>query len=95
MEITRQMIDYISYLSRISLSEEEQERMRGELQQIIAYMDVLNTLDTAGVEPMSHIFPVKNVFRADDVEESYDREALLKNAPAPDREAFLVPKAID
>ena len=85
MEITRQMVDYVSALSRL----------QGELQQIIAYMDVLNGLDTTGVEPMSHVFPVKNVLRADDVRPSSDRAALLSNAPVPDEEAFLVPKAVD
>jgi len=95
MEITEQMVDYVSALSRLRLDGEERERMQGELQQIIAYMDVLNTLDTTGVEPMSHVFPVKNVLRADEVKPSSDRAALLQNAPAPDEAAFLVPKAVE
>lgn len=95
MEITRQMVDYVSNLSRLRLGDEEAERMQGELQQIIAYMDVLNTLDTTGVEPMSHVFPVENVLRADDVQPSYDRAALLSNAPVPDEAAFLVPRAVE
>ncbi|MEI3140856.1 MAG: Asp-tRNA(Asn)/Glu-tRNA(Gln) amidotransferase subunit GatC [Lawsonibacter sp.] len=41
--------------------------MAGELERILAYMDTLNTLDTCGVEPMSHVFPVKNVLREDEV----------------------------
>ena len=53
------------------------------------------TLDTDGVEPMSHVFPVKNVLRADEVQPSFPREELLKNAPGGDEEAFLVPKAVD
>ena len=69
--------------------------MTGELQGILAYMDVLNTLDTSGVEPMSHVFPVKNVLREDEVVPSGDRSELLKNAPASDGEAFLVPKAVE
>ena len=66
--------------------------MAGELERILEYVEVLNTLDTAAVEPMSHVFPVKNVFRADVVEPSADRRDLLRNAPIPDEEAFLVPK---
>ena len=52
-------------------------------------------MDTAAVEPMSHVFPVKNVFRADVVEPSADRRDLLRNAPIPDEEAFLVPKTVE
>lgn len=95
MEITKEMVDYVSVLSRLRLEEEAKERMQGELQQIIAYMDVLNGLDTTGVEPMSHVFPVKNVLREDDVVPSAPRETLLANAPVPDGEAFLVPKAVE
>ena len=67
----------------------------GELEQILAYMDTLNALDTSGVEPMSHVFPVKNVLRPDVVEPSADRAELLKNAPVPDEAAFLVPKTVE
>lgn len=95
MNITTEMVDYISDLSRLRLPQEEKERMTGELQGILAYMDVLNTLDTSGVEPMSHVFPVKNVLREDEVVPSGDRAELLKNAPVSDGEAFLVPKAVE
>lgn len=95
MEITKEMVDYVSTLSRLRLPEEDKEKMQGELQQIIAYMDVLNKLDTQDVEPMSHVFPVKNVLREDDVQPSTPRELLLQNAPIPDHEAFLVPKTVD
>ena len=78
MEITKEMVDYVSTLSRLKLDEAAKEKMQGELQQIIAYMDVLNTLDTEGVEPMSHVFPVKNVLREDEVKPSTPREALLR-----------------
>ena len=69
--------------------------MTGELEQILAYMDVLNGLDTADIEPMSHIFPLKNVLRPDEVVPSEDRAVLLANAPVPDEEAFLVPKTVE
>ena len=95
MKITNEMVDYVSELSRLRLDEQSKEKMRGELQQIIAYMDVLNTLDTTGVEPMSHVFPVKNVLREDETAPSMDRGELLKNAPATDGGTFLVPKAVE
>ena len=95
MKITTEMVDYISQLSRLKLPPEERERMAAELERIIAYMDILNALDTGGVEPISHVFPMKNVLREDEVQPSLDREELLKNAPQADGEAFLVPKAVE
>ena len=95
MKITNEMVDYVSELSRLRLDEQSKEKMRGELQQIIAYMDVLNTWDTTGVEPMSHVVPVKNVLREDETAPSMDRGELLKNAPATDGGTFLVPKAVE
>jgi aspartyl-tRNA(Asn)/glutamyl-tRNA(Gln) amidotransferase subunit C len=95
MKITEEMVDYVSTLSRLKLPQEEKEKMTGQLEQIVSYMDILNTLDTADVEPLSHVFPVKNVMRQDVVVPSYPREELLKNAPGRDEEAFLVPKAVE
>ena len=77
MKITEDMVDYISQLSRLQLPAEEKTAMTAELERIVAYMDVLNSLDTTDVEPLSHIFPLKNVLRSDEVVPSYDRETLL------------------
>ena len=95
MKITEEMVDYISTLSKLELPPAEKAAMTGELERILAYMDVLNTLDTAGVEPMSHVFPVKNVLRPDVVEPSADRAGLLRGAPVADEETFLVPKTVE
>ena len=95
MKITEEMVDYVSQLSRLSLPPEERTAMAGQLEQIVSYMDVLNTLDTEGVEPMSHVFPLKNVMRPDLVVPSRDRDELLANSPVPDGEAFLVPKTVE
>ena len=95
MKITTELVDYISELSRLELEAGEKQDMTAELERIVAYMDVLNQLDTSGVEPMSHVFPVKNVLREDEVVPSQDRAELLAGSPAPDHEAFLVPKAVE
>ena len=95
MNITTELVDYISELSRLELPKEEKQTMTAELERIVGYMDVLNRLDTDGVEPMSHVFPVKNVLRADEVRPSQDRAELLAGSPAPDGEAFLVPKTVE
>ncbi len=95
MKITSELVDYISELSRLKLPEEEKEKVAGELERIIGYMDALNALDTTGVEPLSHVFPVKNVFREDEVRPSFDRAELLKCAPSADGETYLVPKTVE
>ena len=95
MKITEELVDYVSQLSRLQLPQEEKTAMTAQLEGIVAYMDVLNGLDTSGVEPMSHIFPLKNVLRADEVVPSADREVLLSGAPDRDEETFRVPKAVE
>jgi len=62
---------------------------------MLDYIDTLNELDTSGVEPMSHVFPVNNVFREDVVTNGDDREEILANAPEAKEGAFVVPKTFD
>ena len=82
-------------MARLSLSDDEKAKIKDEIGKIIDYMDILNQLDTAGVEPMSHVLPVTNVFRKDEVAPSYDREAILANAPDKADGAFRVPKTVE
>ncbi len=95
MEITKDMVAYVAELSRLKLSDEEAETARKGLGEIIGYMDILNNIDTEGVEPMSHAFAVKNVMRDDIVRPSHDRAELLKNAPKADDEAIIVPRTVE
>ncbi|HIV85925.1 MAG TPA: Asp-tRNA(Asn)/Glu-tRNA(Gln) amidotransferase subunit GatC [Candidatus Monoglobus merdigallinarum] len=95
MEITRDMVEYVAELSRLKISEAEEESVRRGLGEIIGYMDILNNIDTEGVEAMSHAFAVKNVLRDDVVKQSADRSELLANAPVSDDEAFIVPKTVE
>lgn len=95
MQITRELIDYVADLSRLRLTEEEKDKAEKDLGSILTYIDKLNELDTVGVEPMSHAFPVKNVFREDEVKPSEDREVLLQNAPVQQDGCFKVPKTVE
>ena len=95
MKITEEMVDYVSILARLKLPQEEKTRMTGELEQILAYMDVLDGLDTSGVEPMTHIFPVNNVFREDEEKDEWSREEILENAPKQKDGFFQVPKTVE
>jgi len=84
----------IEILAKLHLSDGEREKSRVEMQRMLDYVDMLNRLDTAKVEPLTHIFPVQNVFREDVPEESTPPKELLKNAPKEKDGQFLVPKTI-
>ena len=66
-----------------------------DMAKMLDYIDTLNELDTSGVEPMSHVFPVHNVFREDVVTNGDEREEILANAPEAKEGAFVVPKTFD
>ena len=95
MKITDGIIEYVSSLARLDLNPEEKTKIKGEIEKIIDYMDVLNQLDTTDVEPMSHVLPTTNVFREDVACPSYPRDDILKNAPESDEGAFRVPKTVE
>lgn len=95
MEITEKIVDYTAELSRLEVSPGEKAEVQAKMQQIVSYMDKLQEIDTTGIEPLSHNMPLTNVFHEDEVKPSLPREEILKNAPVPDPEAFLVPKAVE
>lgn len=95
MKITDELVLYLEKLARIELPADERDKCRGDLQDILSYMDTLNELDTEGVEPLSHSFPVVNVMREDVVRQSADREDILRNAPKRKDGCFNVPKTVE
>ena len=62
---------------------------------MLDYIDKLNELDTSGVEPMSHVFPVNNVFREDVVTNGDEHEKILANAPEEKDQSFKVPRTVE
>ena len=93
--ISDETIEYVGILAKLELSEEEKEQAKKDMANMLDYIDTLNDLDTRGVEPMSHVFPVNNVFRDDVVTNGDDREEILANAPEAKEGAFVVPKTFD
>ena len=63
--ISDETIEYVGILAKLELSEEEKENAKKDMGEMLDYIDKLNELDTTGIEPMSHVFPVHNVFRED------------------------------
>ena len=93
--ISDETIEYVGILAKLELSDEEKEQAKADMGKMLDYIDKLNELDTTGIEPMSHVFPVQNVFREDMVTNGDDREAMLKNAPEEKDRAFVVPRTVE
>ena len=84
----------VAKLARLALPEDRLQQLSGELASILHYIDKLKQVDTAGVEPMAHALPVKNVLRPDTPEPGLPLEGVLRNAPETDGPFFKVPKVI-
>lgn len=93
--ISDETIEYVGILAKLELSDEEKEQAKKDMANMLDYIDTLNELDTSEVEPMSHVFPVNNVFREDVVTNGDDRDEILANAPEANEGAFVVPKTFD
>ncbi|MGN0366344.1 MAG: Asp-tRNA(Asn)/Glu-tRNA(Gln) amidotransferase subunit GatC [Suilimivivens sp.] len=93
--ISDETIDYVGILAKLELSDEEKEQAKKDMGSMLDYIDKLGELDTEGVEPMSHVFPVKNVFREDIVTNGDIREEILKNAPGEKDGMFVVPRTFE
>lgn len=93
--ISDETIAYVGILAKLELSPQEAEQAKKDMNNMLEYMELLNDLDTEGVEPMSHVFPIHNVFREDIVENGDDREEILRNAPAQKDGSFQVPKTVE
>lgn len=94
-KITKKEVEHVARLARLELSEEEKEVFTKQLNSILTYMEKLNELDTSNVEPTSHILPIQNVFKEDEVRGSLPREKALSNAPDRTEEFYRVPKIIE
>ena len=91
-KISDETIEYVGILAKLELSEEEKEQAKSDMETMLDYIDTLNELDTEGIEPMSHVFPVSNVFREDVVANGDNHEEMLANAPEMKEQSYKVPK---
>ena len=94
MKISPAEVRHAARLARLELDEEEVASLTPQLDQILAYIDKLNELDTTDTPPTTHALEVVNAFREDEVRPSIDRQTALANAPRTDGEAFVVPRVI-
>lgn len=88
-------VEKVARLARLELSEEEKITFGDQLEQILTYMEQLNRLDTAGVEPTSHAIPIQNAFREDETRPSFPQEEVLSISPDQENGHFKVPRIIE
>lgn len=87
------MLENISILSKLDISGDD-EKLEKELLDMIKYVSKINSVDTDGVEPMSHVYEIDSVYREDTVTNENRREELLADAPVKEGEYIKVPKTI-
>ncbi|MGM9636831.1 MAG: aspartate--tRNA ligase [Eubacteriales bacterium] len=88
-------IDRIADLARLSLTPEEKTKAAADMEEMIAFAGRLSSVDTAGVEPMTHVTERFNVFREDEPKSEYTRDQLLQNAKTRTDEAIYVPRVVE
>ena len=89
--IDRAQVLHVARLARLRLSEEEVDRMAGEMSTILEHVETMNELDLEGIEPTTHVVPLQNVLREDVPRASLPRERALEQAPDAADGGFRVP----
>jgi aspartyl-tRNA(Asn)/glutamyl-tRNA(Gln) amidotransferase subunit C len=95
MSVSKEQVKHIANLSRLKLSDEELEKYTNDLSNIVEFAETLSEINVDGVEPTAHILQIQNVFRKDEVKESYNREELFANAPTKEAGCISVPKVVE
>ncbi|MFA5834998.1 MAG: Asp-tRNA(Asn)/Glu-tRNA(Gln) amidotransferase subunit GatC [Bacteroidota bacterium] len=94
MSVTLKEVEHIAKLSKLEFSDVEMEKFMHQFNDILKYMEQLNSVDTTHVKPLEQVIELQNVFRDDVVKPSTLTEDALRNAPASTDKHFKVPKVI-
>ena len=95
MSVSKDDVKHIANLSKLNLTDKELEKYTMELSDIVNFANELSNIDVEWIKPTAHILDIKNVFRKDEVQPSYYREEILKNAPSKDAGCVSVPKVVE
>ncbi|MBT9370495.1 Asp-tRNA(Asn)/Glu-tRNA(Gln) amidotransferase subunit GatC [Rhizobium sp. CSW-27] len=95
MSVDLATVKRVARLSRIAVTDEEAERMMGELNGILGFVEQLSEVDVSGVEPMTSVTPITMRQREDAVTDGDKAADVVANAPATDQNFFLVPKVVE
>ena len=95
MRITDEDVRSIAELARLGLTEDEVARLRSDLEAILGYVDLLEGVDTTGVEPTAHVLDIPTPMRSDEVRDVLPVSEVVRNAPEHDEQSMLVPKVLE
>lgn len=95
MKVSANDVEYIAQLSRLTVPESDLEKFTEQFNQILSYADILQKIDTTGIEPTPYVLPISNAFREDVAKEGVTHEEALLNAPAVHNDGFKVPRVIE
>jgi len=95
MSVDAQTVRRIAHLARIAVEEGEVAHLQGELNTILAWVEQLQEVDLAGVEPMTSVTPMTMKMRKDEITDGGKTDAVVKNAPQSEDNFFLVPKVVE
>nr|WP_318685980.1 Asp-tRNA(Asn)/Glu-tRNA(Gln) amidotransferase subunit GatC [uncultured Acetatifactor sp.] len=93
--ISDKTIEYVGILAKLELTGQEKEQAKKDMGRMLDYIEIMNRLDTKNIEPMTHVFPLRNVFREDVVANSDESEKMLENAPECQNNMFAVPRTFE
>ena len=95
MSVDLSTVKRVAHLARIAVSDEDAERMTGELNAILGFVEQLNEVDVSGVEPMTSVTPIAMRMRADVVTDGNKAADIVANAPVTEENFFVVPKVVE
>jgi aspartyl-tRNA(Asn)/glutamyl-tRNA(Gln) amidotransferase subunit C len=95
MSVDAKTVQRIAHLARIAVADDEVERLKGELNAILAFIEQLSEVDVEGVDPMTSVTPMVMKKREDKVTEGEIPDLIVKNAPAREDHFFVVPKVVE
>jgi len=95
MSVDLATVKRVAHLARIAVSDADAERMMGELNGILGFVEQLSEVNVEGVEPMTSVTPMAMKKRTDTVTDGSKADDIVANAPATDRNFFQVPKVVE
>lgn len=95
IKIDKEAVDKIAHLARLEFDNEAKEQIIKDMNNMLAFVDKLNEIDTTNVEPLIYMSDEVNVLREDEVKQEITQAEALKNAPKHDSDYFKVPKMIE
>ena len=95
MSISREEVEHVAYLARLGLTEEEKQRLQGQLSDILRHVAMINRLNTDAIPPTAQVIPLQNVMRPDSTEPCAPPEEILANAPRAEDQYFKIPAVLE